>query len=53
QRRWYELDPGPLAEIASWLEPYRRLWAGQLDRLERHLAATADEAPEEGQPIHE
>jgi DNA-binding transcriptional ArsR family regulator len=40
QRRWYELQPAPLAEIASWLEPYRRLWSGQLDQLERHLAST-------------
>jgi DNA-binding transcriptional ArsR family regulator len=37
QRRWYELRPGPLAEVDTWLEPYRRLWAGQLDALERHL----------------
>ena len=37
QRRWYELRPGPLAEVDTWLEPYRRLWAGQLDALERHI----------------
>jgi DNA-binding transcriptional ArsR family regulator len=37
QRRWYELRPGPLAEVDAWLEPYRQLWAGQLDALERHL----------------
>ncbi len=37
QRRWYELRPGPLAEVDAWLEPYRRLWAGQLDALEQHL----------------
>jgi DNA-binding transcriptional ArsR family regulator len=48
QRRWYELEPGPLAEIVSWLEPYRRMWAGQLDRLEDHLAAAAGETGQEG-----
>jgi DNA-binding transcriptional ArsR family regulator len=37
QRRYYELDPAPLAEIDEWLAPYRKLWASQLDALERHL----------------
>jgi DNA-binding transcriptional ArsR family regulator len=37
QRRWYELRPEPLAEIDTWLEPYRQLWAGRLDALEKHL----------------
>jgi DNA-binding transcriptional ArsR family regulator len=37
QRRWYELDPAPLADVDAWLEPYRRLWSGRLDALERHL----------------
>ena len=37
QRRWYELRAEPLAEIDAWLEPYRAMWAGRLDALERHL----------------
>jgi DNA-binding transcriptional ArsR family regulator len=37
QRRWYELEPEPLAELDEWLEPYRELWEHRLDRLERHL----------------
>ncbi|GAA1600657.1 metalloregulator ArsR/SmtB family transcription factor [Kribbella sancticallisti] len=37
QRRWYRLRPAPLAEIDSWLEPYRDLWRGRLDALEAHL----------------
>jgi DNA-binding transcriptional ArsR family regulator len=37
QRRWYELSPAPLTEVDAWIEPYRRLWAGRLDALERHL----------------
>jgi DNA-binding transcriptional ArsR family regulator len=37
QRRIYEVQPEPLAEVAEWLEPYRRLWAERLDALERHL----------------
>jgi DNA-binding transcriptional ArsR family regulator len=43
QRRWYELRPEPLAEVDGWLEPYRRLWAGRLDALERHLDDSATE----------
>jgi DNA-binding transcriptional ArsR family regulator len=37
QRRWYEVDPEPLAEIDAWLEPYRAFWSDRLDALERHL----------------
>jgi DNA-binding transcriptional ArsR family regulator len=37
QRRLYALRPEPLEEVDEWLEPYRRLWSGRLDALERHL----------------
>jgi DNA-binding transcriptional ArsR family regulator len=37
QRRLYELRPEGLAELERWLAPYRRLWRGTLDALERHL----------------
>ncbi len=37
QRRVYELDPAPLAELADWLDPYRTFWEDRLDALERHL----------------
>lgn len=47
QRRWYELHPAPLAEIDAWLEPYRGLWAGRLDALERHLDGTTDRERED------
>ena len=40
QKRWYGLDPAPLAEVDRWLAPYRRYWADRLDLLERHLDAT-------------
>jgi DNA-binding transcriptional ArsR family regulator len=42
QRRFYELRLEPLAEVDAWLEPYRRLWAGRLDDLERHLDDTTE-----------
>jgi DNA-binding transcriptional ArsR family regulator len=44
QRRFYGLRPEPLAEIDHWLEPYRRMWSGKLDALERHLDSEAKEA---------
>src|SRR4051812_24566707 len=37
QRRWYGLRAEPLAELDAWLAPYRDLWGGRLDALERHL----------------
>jgi DNA-binding transcriptional ArsR family regulator len=42
QRRIYSVRPEPLAEIDEWLRPYRRLWAGRLDALERHLDEKED-----------
>ena len=37
KRRFYGLSPAPLAEVADWLEPYRRHWDARLDALEHHL----------------
>ncbi len=45
QRRLYRLRPGPLRAIDDWLGPYRRLWTGRLDALERLL----DDMPDGGQ----
>jgi DNA-binding transcriptional ArsR family regulator len=42
QRRFYRIRPEPLAEVDAWLAPYRELWSGSLDRLERRL----DEMPD-------
>lgn len=43
QRRVYAVNAAPLAEVAVWLEPYRHLWAGRLDALERHLDARKEQ----------
>ncbi|MFL5862668.1 MAG: ArsR/SmtB family transcription factor [Solirubrobacteraceae bacterium] len=40
QRRVYELEPAPLAELDEWLAPYRRFWDRHLDALGRHLDET-------------
>jgi DNA-binding transcriptional ArsR family regulator len=37
-RRLYSLDPGPLAELDTWLAPYRAFWADKLDALGNHLS---------------
>jgi DNA-binding transcriptional ArsR family regulator len=43
QRRLYRLRLDPLRELDTWLEPYRLLWSGRLDELERHLDEMEDE----------
>ena len=47
QRRWYGLNPAPLAELDAWLQPYRRLWSGRLAALERHLDAQVPECADD------
>jgi DNA-binding transcriptional ArsR family regulator len=42
QRRLYRLRPEPLREVDAWLAPYRALWSGSLDALERRLDAIDD-----------
>jgi DNA-binding transcriptional ArsR family regulator len=37
QRRPCTLEPGPLREVADWVEEYRRLWELRLDRLDDYL----------------
>lgn len=46
QRRWYELNAAPLADLDEWLEPYRQLWSDRLDDLERHLDRKASGKPD-------
>ena len=46
QRRIYALDPAPLAELDTWLAPYRALWNDRLDALGRHLDGATDETQE-------
>ena len=37
QQRIYRVETEPMRAVATWLEPYRRLWDRHLDALERHL----------------
>jgi DNA-binding transcriptional ArsR family regulator len=43
QRRVYTVRPEPLRAIDEWLLPYRRMWAGRLNDLERHLDTMSDD----------
>jgi DNA-binding transcriptional ArsR family regulator len=47
QRRWYELRPAPLAEVAGWLEPYRWMWEGRLDQLGERLDTMREESDDD------
>jgi len=38
QWRPCRISGGPLAEVAEWVEHYRRFWEGSLDRLGEYLA---------------
>ncbi|EHI10828.1 ArsR/SmtB family transcription factor [Mycolicibacterium thermoresistibile] len=40
QRRIYALRADGLIAIDTWIDRYRRYWAGRLDALERHLHET-------------
>ena len=37
QQRVYALRPVALTPLEEWLQPYRVLWNGSLDALQRHL----------------
>jgi DNA-binding transcriptional ArsR family regulator len=39
QAQWRpcRLEAGPLAEVATWVEHYRRFWEGNFDRLDDYL----------------
>ena len=37
QQRIYTVNPQRMAEIETWLAPYRKLWTERLDALAEHL----------------
>jgi DNA-binding transcriptional ArsR family regulator len=37
RERLYQLNPGPLRQVAGWVEGYRTFWAVSLDRLKTRL----------------
>jgi DNA-binding transcriptional ArsR family regulator len=45
QWRPCRLEAGTMKEAADWLDEYRRLWEGRLDRLDEYLAELQHEEP--------
>ena len=37
QFRHCRIEPGPLKDVAEWMERYREVWEGRLDRLDAYL----------------
>jgi DNA-binding transcriptional ArsR family regulator len=37
RERLYQLNPGPLRQVAGWLEGYRSFWVASLDHLKRYI----------------
>jgi DNA-binding transcriptional ArsR family regulator len=37
QQRPCRLQGAPLADVAEWVQTYRRFWEGSFDRLDEHL----------------
>jgi DNA-binding transcriptional ArsR family regulator len=37
RERRYSLEPGPLRDVAQWIEEYRVFWQTSLTNLKRHL----------------
>jgi DNA-binding transcriptional ArsR family regulator len=48
QRRWYELQPEPLATVQNWLEPYRQMLEARYDRLDDLLERLKEEEQHNG-----
>jgi DNA-binding transcriptional ArsR family regulator len=43
RQRLYQLQAGPLREVADWLTPYERFWRSRLTALRDLLDAGGDE----------
>jgi DNA-binding transcriptional ArsR family regulator len=46
QWRLCRLEGAPLREVASWMEPYRRVWDESFSRLDDHLLRMRQEQKE-------
>jgi DNA-binding transcriptional ArsR family regulator len=49
QRRWYELRTEPLAEVDTWLEPFRRQMEERYERLDSLLQRLQQEENDDEQ----
>jgi DNA-binding transcriptional ArsR family regulator len=47
QLRIYALNPGPLAEVDSWIATYRLFWAARLHDLKHYVESSGpDDSPD-------
>lgn len=44
-RRIYRIRPEPFQELDKWLDSYRRLWEGRMDRLDDYLNVLQGKKP--------
>ena len=50
QWRPCRLEPGPLKDVAEWVERYRRFWEQSFDRLEAYLGELQSEENKDDRP---
>jgi DNA-binding transcriptional ArsR family regulator len=50
QRRPCRLAPGPLQEVANWVDEYRPYWEARFDRLDEYLREVQDKREELAPP---
>jgi DNA-binding transcriptional ArsR family regulator len=48
REKLHYLNPAPMRNVADWVEPYRRLWEGRMDRLEEYLHELQHKEQENG-----
>ena len=48
QWRPCRIEAGPLADVAHWVETYRRFWEGSFDRLDTYLKEMQRKETEDG-----
>jgi DNA-binding transcriptional ArsR family regulator len=48
QWRPCRIEPGPLKDVAGWLEHYRRFWDESFDRLDEYLQELQSEGGSDG-----
>ena len=48
QWRPCRIEAGPLADVAQWVEAYRRFWEGSFDRLDTYLKEMQRKETEDG-----
>src|SRR5690348_1405571 len=53
QWRSNSLRAEPLREVVAWMEPYRKYWDANFERLDAHLARIQNKPPTKSQPVRE